>query len=468
MGAKEEQQEPPSGFVILISVVAALGGFLFGFDSGVINGTVEALQNAFQSGSVGTGFSVASMLLGCAAGSFVAGGMADRFGRKPVMIVTAVAFFISAWGSGIASSTTEFVFYRLLGGLAVGAASVIAPAYIAEVSPAAYRGRLASLQQLAIVIGLFTSFLSNYLIVLAAGTPESPFLLGFAAWKWMFWVEMIPALLFGLGACLAPESPRYLMARGHHAAAEAVFRKIQNSNCVTRRIAEVMASLKGEQKPRFSDVLLPGTAQIRPIVWAGIGLSSFQQLVGINVIFYYGAVLWRAAGFSHDMALLTNVISGAVNISATFVAIALVDRIGRKPLLLAGSAGMTLMLALVAYVFGTAGLDANGDLQLTRFTSLLALVGVHLYIFSFAVSWGPVVWVMLGEMFSNRFRGAALGIAASAQWLTNFAITMTFPILLTSIGLGGAYAIYAAFSLISLAFVYYRLRETKGIELEDM
>ncbi|MBI1293120.1 sugar porter family MFS transporter [bacterium] len=455
------------GYVIFIASIAAIGGFLFGFDSGVINGTVSALQEAFQSDSVGTGFSVASMLLGCAAGAFFAGGFADRFGRKPSMIVASVGFFISAWGSGAATDTTLFVAARVLGGVAVGAASVLAPAYISEVSPARFRGRLSSLQQLAIVIGLFVAFLSNYIIAKLSGGAKEPWLLGYSAWSWMFWVECIPALLFGIGAAIAPESPRFLVAQQRDDEARKVLASIHDGD-IDGKIADIRESLRSTHKPRFSDVLAPGTVNLRLIVWLGIGLSVFQQLVGINVIFYYGEVLWKSAGFTEGDALLINVIGGAVNVGSTFVAIALVDKLGRKPLLLIGSVGMALMLGLVAAIFASSGLDDNGNLALTKTTGTLALLGANAYIFFFAISWGPVVWVMLGEMFNNLYRGTALGIAGGAQWIANFAITMTFPIMLTGIGLAGAYGFYAASAVVSIFFVWFFIEETKGKSLEAM
>jgi SP family sugar:H+ symporter-like MFS transporter len=400
-------------------------------------------------------------------GALFAGGFADRFGRRPAMIIASVGFFISAWGSGAATDTTMFVLARVLGGIAVGAASVISPAYISEVSPAKYRGRLASLQQLAIVIGLFVAFMSNYLIVQFSGGAKEKWLFGFEAWAWMFWVECLPAALFGIGAAIAPESPRYLVAQGREEEARKVLGTIQDGD-LDEKIRDIRESLHSTQKPRLSDVLQPGTMNLRLIVWLGIGLSVFQQFVGINVIFYYGEVLWKSAGFTEAHALLINVIGGAVNVGSTFVAIALVDKIGRKPLLLIGSVGMALMLGLVAAVFASAGLDADGNLALTKTTGTVALLGANAYIFFFAISWGPVVWVMLGEMFNNRYRGTALGIAAGVQWLANFAITMTFPIMLTSIGLAGAYGFYAVSALVSIAFVWFLIEETKGKSLEAM
>lgn len=454
-------------YVVVIAGIAAIGGFLFGFDSGVINGAVGAIEEAFNSDSVGTGFNVASMLLGCAFGALVAGSIADRIGRKPSMVLAAVLFLVSAIGSGAATDAVVFVWARIIGGVAVGAASVLAPAYISEVSPARFRGRLASLQQLAIVVGILVAFLSNYLIALASGGARETWLLGFAAWRWMFWVECIPALAFAIGALIAPESPRFLVACQKEDAARTVLRRIQDSY-VVEKIQDIRHSLRTTRKPRFSDVIEPGTGNLRLIVWLGIGLSVFQQFVGINVIFYYGEVLWRSAGFAEGSALLINVVSGAVNVGSTFVAIALIDRIGRKPLLLVGSAGMAVMLGVMAVVFASSGLDAEGNLALGRTAGTVSLVAAHLYIFFFAISWGPVVWVMLGEMFNNRYRGAALGLAAGAQWMANFAITMTFPILLATVGLGGAYGLYAVSAAVSLLFVGGLIRETRGKSLEEM
>jgi len=463
----QNEAEASLGYVIFISAVAAIGGFLFGFDSGVINGTVGALEQAFNASDVGTGFNVASVLLGCAVGALIAGPIADKSGRKPAMLATAVIFAISAYGSGIATSSFEFVLYRLFGGIGVGAASVLAPAYIAEVAPARYRGRLATLQQLAIVIGLFAAFLSNFLIASASGSAQAEAWLGFASWRWMFWVELLPSLLFLLGIMLIPESPRYLVTQGEMQRAKAVFAKIAPGS-EEAQVADVKNSLHGDRKPRISDLFIDSTKRIHPIVWVGIGLSVFQQFVGINVVFYYGAELWQAAGFDESESLLINVIGGTVNIVSTVVAISLVDKLGRKPLLLIGSVGMSVTLATLTFLFSTAGLDDSGRLALTASNGTVALVAANLYIVFFGMSWGPVVWVLLGEMFNNRIRGAALAVAASAQWLANFAISMTFPILLASIGLGGAYGFYAFSAVVSVLFVLKFVRETKGKTLEEM
>ncbi|MFB6247524.1 MAG: sugar porter family MFS transporter [Salinibacter sp.] len=455
------------GKILFLSLAAALGGFLFGFDSGVINGTVDALQAEFGSDDVGTGFNVASILLGSAVGAFFAGNIADRFGRRPTMILTGIAFIVSAWGSGVAGSSPEFVFFRIVGGLAVGAASILAPAYISEIAPPSIRGSLTTLQQLMIVIGLFMAFVSNYFIAGAAGSAESVFWFGFDAWQWMYWVEILPASLFLVSLLFIPESPRYLVAAGKEDEARTVINSLSTAPNTDEKIADIRSTLQ-EGKPSLTDIIHRHTGRVHPLVWVGLGLAALQQFTGINVVFYYGATLWQAAGFTESVSLMNNVVTGSVNIAFTFVAIALVDRLGRKPLLLIGALGQAVMLGVLAYAFGTAAVGASGDLQLTTTMGTVALVAANTYVAFFAFSWGPVMWVMLGEMFPNRFRGAALSLAGLIQWLSNFTITMTFPILLDSIGLGVSYAIYAAFGVVAFLFVQAFVQETKGRTLEDM
>jgi MFS transporter, SP family, sugar:H+ symporter len=454
-------------FVILITLVATIGGFLFGFDSGVINGTVDGLSVAFNSDSVTTGFNVASMLLGCAVGAFAAGRMADRFGRRSILLVSAVFFSISAWGSGIAQGSSEFIIYRVLGGLAVGAASVLAPAYISEVAPAKYRGMLSSIQQIAIISGLFCSFLSNYLIANAAGSTLNILALGYEAWRWMFWIELIPAITFFFALLLIPESPRYLVASGKKEQGLKVLALLMSKDQAKSKFDEIEATLaKDHHAPRFSDIL--GRFGFRPIVWLGIGLAAFQQFVGINVVFYYGSVLWQSAGFAESDALLINVISGALSIGACIAALFAIDRMGRKPMLIIGSIGMMITLGIMAAVFSQAGVNEAGKLILTGNAGPIALIAANLYVIMFNFSWGPVVWVLLGEMFPNQYRGSALAASGFAMWVANFLVTISFPMMLEGIGLGGAYFVYAICAVISLVLVLKWVNETKGMELEEM
>ncbi len=468
MATQQTANETSMGTIILISVIATIGGFLFGYDSGVINGTVEGLQTAFNAEDIATGFNVASMLLGCAVGALFAGRMADLFGRRSLLIVAAVFFIVSAWGSGIANGSLEFIIYRVLGGLGVGAASVMAPAYISEIAPAHLRGRLATIQQVAIISGIFFSFLSNYMLAQAAGGSTQDFWFGFVTWRWMFWMELIPAIVFFFALFLIPESPRYLVLKGKAEQAKQVLTKLFGATAAIQKTQEIRESLAKDHQPRFSDLINPATKKIRTIVWIGIGLATFQQFVGINVIFYYGAVLWQAAGFTESDALLTNVLSGALSIAAVVAALVVIDKVGRKPLLIIGSIGMTITLGLAGYAFSTGSLTENGSLDLTSNMGILALIAANIYVIFFNFSWGPVMWVMLGEMFPNQIRGSGLAISGLFQWLSNFLVIMTFPVLLASIGLAGAYGIYTACAFISIFFVLKMVHETKGIELEDM
>src|SRR5262245_61486512 len=453
-------------YVIALCSVAAIGGFLFGFDSGVINGAVDALAHAFGTRAAATGFAVASVLLGCAVGAFGAGTLADRLGRRPTMLLNAVLFLASAMLTGASSSADVFITARIAGGLAIGAASVLAPMYISEVAPAHVRGRLASLQQMAIVLGLFGAFLSNDILARFAGGASATLWLGAPAWRWMFWMEAVPAIAFLVGVLFIPESPRYLVARGRREDARRVFARIGgDADALVRQVEE---AIRGEHQPRLSDVLLPGSRRLAPVVLVGMGLAVFQQLVGINIIFYFGAVLWKAAGATEQWALRINLLTGLVNILATIPAIALIDRVGRKPLLLAGSIGMTVTLGAMAAVFATAGTGADGKPILAHGAAVAGLAAANLYIVAFAMSWGPVMWVLLGEMFPNHMRGEGLAVSGATNWAANFAVTVTFLPLMGVVGLGGAYAFYAIGAAVSLPFVWAAVRETKGMTLEQM
>jgi sugar porter (SP) family MFS transporter len=449
---------------VLLATVAALGGFLFGFDTAVINGAVLAIRETFGIGAGLTGFVVASALLGCAAGAWLAGKLADRIGRTRVMVLAAMLFLLSAIGSGLAYSPYDLTFWRIVGGLGVGAASVIAPAYIAEIVPASIRGRLGSLQQLAIVSGIFVALLSDYFLATAAGGASEKLWLGLSAWRWMFLTLTVPALAYGTLALRIPESPRYLMFRGRSVEAHAVLSQVLTSG-VDDRIREISRTIVQDVRSTLRDLRGP-VLGLLPIVWVGILLSVFQQFVGINVIFYYSSTLWQQVGFTETDSLIITVLTSVTNIVVTLVAIAVIDKIGRRQLLLIGSAGMFGSLATLAYLFGTAPL-VSGQPALGGTAGTIALLAANAFVVFFGLSWGPAVWVLLGEIFNNRIRAAALGFAASAQWISNFLVSTTFPVL-ADVSLGLAYGLYAIFSLLSLLFVGRFVPETKGKQLEDM
>ncbi|MBV8234447.1 MAG: MFS transporter, partial [Acidimicrobiia bacterium] len=313
---------------------------------------------------------------------------------------------------------------------------------------------------------LFFAFLSNYLIAHAAGDASAPLWFGAPAWRWMFWMEAVPAAVFLAGILLIPESPRYLVVSGRLDAARRIFTRLGGD--ANELVRQVEQSLHGEHRPRLADLIEAGTRRIAPVVWVGIGLAAFQQFVGINVIFYYGAVLWEAAGATKEHALQINLLTGFVNILATIPAILLIDRIGRKPLLVAGSVGMAVTLGLLAVVFALAAVGIDGKPVLSRGEAITGLIAANLYVVAFGVSWGPVMWVLLGEMFPNRLRGAALAVSGATNWVANFAVTLTFLPLLNGCGLAGAYGLYAGAALVSLLFVWFAVRETKGKTLEQM
>ena len=451
--------------VVVIAATAAIGGFLFGFDTAVINGAVGALQKQFHASELAIGLTVSSALIGSAAGAFFAGRLADRYGRARTMIITALIFLVTGFLSGAAFTLYDLCLWRLGGGVAIGMASVIAPAYIAEIAPARLRGRLGSLQQLAIVTGIFAALLGDYAIARHAGSAAATTWLGLPAWRWMFWTELLPAFLYGIGAFFIPESPRYLVARGRDDEALRVLRLVEGGHAEAKR-DEIRHTVSTEYVPVLRD-LRAAAGGLLPIVWVGIALSVFQQFVGINVIFYYSSVLWQAVGFSERDALAITVITSVTNIATTLIAIAAIDKFGRRPLLIAGSLGMTATLATMALVFARAGTDAAGNPMLAGHGGTVALVAANVYVFCFGFSWGPVVWVLLGEMFNNRIRAVALSVAAAAQWIANFVVSATFP-LLQHAGLGIAYGLYAAAALASLVFVLKKVTETRGKELEQM
>jgi len=452
------------GTAIRIASVAALGGLLFGYDSAVINGAVDSIQEDFGIGNAQLGFAVASALLGAAAGAMTAGWIADKIGRIAVMKIAAVLFLISAFGTGFAHEVWTVVLFRIVGGIGVGVASVIAPAYIAETSPPRIRGRLGSLQQLAIVSGIFLSFAINWLLQYAAGGPNEPLWLGLDAWRWMFLAMALPAILYGVLAFTIPESPRYLVASHKIPEARKVLNMLLGEKNLEITITRIRETLEREDKPSWRDLKKP-TGGIYGIVWVGLGLSIFQQFVGINVIFYYSNVLWQAVGFSADESAVYTVITSVINVLTTLIAIALIDKIGRKPLLLIGSSGMAITLLTMSVIFANATL-VDGKPSLPGASGVIALVAANLFVVAFGMSWGPVVWVLLGEMFPNRIRAAALGLAAAGQWAANWLITVSFPGLREHLGL--AYGFYGLCAILSGLFVWRWVMETKGVSLEDM
>lgn len=451
--------------VTFIAAAAAVGGLLFGYDSAVINGALTGIQDRYDVSSTRTGTIVAVALLGSAFGAAIAGRLADRLGRLRVMHIAAALFVVSAVGSALPFGLWDLAMWRVFGGTAIGIASLIGPTYIAEVAPAAHRGRLASFQQLAIVLGIAASQLVNYVIAHAAGGSEEQW--GpLEAWQWMFLAATVPALAYLVLTLRIPESPHYLIGNRRFDEARTSLRQVEDRGVdIDARIVEIQRAQRQEHKSRIRD-LLGGRLGLLPIVWVGIGLAVFQQFVGINVIFYYSSTLWQSVGIDQDNSLLISLSTSIVNIVGTVVAMSVIDRIGRKPLALIGSSGMAVALAVASWAFSykTGSVD-NFSMPDTQATT--AIVAAHVFVFFFGVSWGVILWVMVGEMFPLRIRSAAMSVATACNWIANWTVTETFPTL-SDWNLSATYAMYAGFAVVSLGFTAVFVRETTGRELQDM
>jgi SP family arabinose:H+ symporter-like MFS transporter len=432
------------GYVILISVVAALGGLLFGFDTAVISGTINFIQPYFRLSEAGLGWTVSSLLFGCVAGVFLAGKAGDHYGRKKVLMLAALLFFTSAVGSSSAHLLSIFLFFRILGGIAVGVASILSPMYIAELAPAKYRGTLVSLNQLAIVIGILVAFFSNYLLV---GTGENN-------WRWMLLVMSAPAVLLFFCLFLVPESPRWLVARGRNDDAFKVLIKTSGKDLASAELIEIEETLKNQEESTFKDLLAP---KIKPLLFIGIILAVFQQITGINTIMYYAPKIFANVGQSNDSALLQTILIGSTNLLFTLVAMVLIDRFGRKLLIVVGSTGMMLMLAGLSALFFT-----------NHTSGILVLVFILGYIAFFAASLGPALWVVAAELFPNRLRSKGMSIAIVSLWIACTIVTIAFPIMLEKLSGGITFLIFALICLANLLYVLKFVPETKGKTLEEL
>lgn len=455
-------------YILAITAISTLGGFLFGYDTGVIGGSQLYFTEYFQFTSVQQGWAVSSALYGCLLGAIIAGWLSERFGRKYSLILSAFLFSISAWGSGIPETLNVLVIFRLIGGLGVGIASMTAPMYIAEIAPPAQRGRLVSYYQLAIVLGFFIVFLVTYLIGGGDTGGISPQELEAIhhynverGWRVMFWSELLPSSLFLIMLFFVPKSPRWLMLKGREDEALKVIRKVTaGENEARQEIEEIRSSIRRDRESEMARLF---SGKMLFVLLLGIGLSVFQQVTGINAILYYGAEIFsKTLGYGPEDALKQQVLLGAVNMIFTFVAIFTVDRWGRKPLLISGTIGMFLGIGTLAV-----------SVYLQKL-GLISLLGMLSFIGAFALSMGPVVWVMLSEIFPNKIRSRALSIAVAFQWLSNALVANVFPILVNSkmneTEFNGAlpYGIFAVLCLLMVAFVWRFIPETKGKSLEEL
>jgi len=434
-------------FIIKVSTVAALGGLLFGFDTAIISGTIPYLTSYFHLSDLMLGWAVGCILIGCALGAILAGKLADRYGRKFILIFCAILFAISGLGAGLSHTLNFFVIFRLIGGLGVGAAAMVSPMYIAESVPASWRGRLVSLYQLAIVLGILLAYSSNYFFDQFENN-----------WRWMFASQLAPATVFLLMLLLVPETPRWLLGKGKHQEGLHVLGLSIGHENALKAYHDILNSFKPKnQQSQTATIQMLFSRNYRRVIVLGILVAVFQQITGINSILYYAPVIFKATGLSASSSILQTIGIGIINVISTFIAIGLVDRVGRKRFLLAGSLLMGLSLTAVALCF-----------QYQFFENYIVLIFMLLYVGAFGCTLGAVTWVYLSEVFPNAIRSLALSIATLSLWLADFIVTYSFPYMTAQLGTSLTMYIYAACCAIAFIFFYFRLPETKGKTLEEI
>jgi len=449
------------GYVWLISVVAAMGGLLFGWDWVVIGGAKPFFQRYFElTSETQIGWANSCALVGCLVGSLMAGAMSDKFGRKRLLILAALLFAVTSLGNALANSFTIFIAWRILGGVGIGLASGLSPMYISEVAPAQMRGKLVSINQLTIVVGiLFAQYLNWFIVRDLPPSATDEFIktswFGQSGWRWMFGLTAVPSVLFLLGMFLVPESPRWLAKNGKTDKAKAILEKIGGRAYANAAVDEINSTLSKEeiQQVRFADLLEP---KLRKVLVLGVVLAVFQQWCGINVIFNYAEEIFKAAGYDISSVLSNIAWTGSVNLAFTFVALGTVDRLGRRPLMLFGAAGLALIYGAMGYCY------ANAVHGLPVLLLVLTAIGCY------AMSLAPVTWVVISEIFPNRIRGAAMSVAVSALWIACFVLTFTFPILNTKLGSSGTFWLYGVICVLGLVFILFKLPETKNKSLEQI
>lgn len=432
-----------NNFVLGISFISALGGYLFGFDFAVISGALPFLRPEFQLTAWWEGFLTGSLALGCIVGCLWAGKLSDRYGRKPGLLLSAIIFAISSCGMAFSHGLSIFIIMRFAAGIGVGMASILSPMYIAEVSPAKLRGRNVAINQLTIVLGILITNLVNY--GLAAKGPD--------AWRWMFGFGIIPSVLFFLGVLWLPESPRWLIKAGKPEQAKKVLNKIGSSAFATNTVNDIEASLTGSTNVSYKAVF---AKSVRPAVIVGIVLAAFQQLCGINVVFNYTSTIFESVGANLDRQLFETVAIGFVNLIFTLVAMWQVDKLGRRPLILAGSLGLSITYIVLALLLQNQA--APG------IVSVFVLLAIAMY----ATSLAPVTWVLISEIFPNKIRGLASSVAVVSLWTSYFILVFTFPVLASKLGTYGPFYLYAGICLLGFLFIKVKVRETKGKTLEEL
>ncbi|WP_364141275.1 sugar porter family MFS transporter [Paenibacillus sp. LPE1-1-1.1] len=436
-------------FVTLVSMVSALGGLLFGFDTAVVSGAIGFMEEHFDLTKLQVGWAVSSLIIGCIVGAAMSGILGDRFGRKRVLIAAAILFIISSIGSAIPESFSGFIIARIIGGIGIGITSTLCPLYNAEIAPAKFRGRLVALNQLAIVTGIFLTYFVNLWISNSGDAAWSVT----SAWRWMFGVGAVPGLLFLVLLFFVPESPRWLIKQGRAAAALPILLRIHGEELAKKEVLDIKQSFE-QESGSIKQLFSPG---LRIALIVGVGLAFLQQVTGINAVMYYAPEIFKATGAGTNASLVQTILVGFINFLFTIVALWLIDKVGRKALLLVGSASMAICLLVIGIAFQTG-----------HTTGPLVLVFILLYVASFAISLGPVVWVIMSEIFPNRIRGKATAIAAMVLWAADYLVSQTFPPLLGSAGPAATFWIYGAMALIAFLFTWRIVPETKGKSLEEI
>jgi MFS transporter, SP family, arabinose:H+ symporter len=508
-------------YVIRVALIVALGGFLMGFDASVISGVVRFIEPEFGLSKLQLGWAVGSLTLTATLGMMLSGPLSDRFGRRAILKLAAILYAVSAIGSAFAPSFSLFVIARMVGGLGVGASLIIAPMYIAEIAPAHIRGRLVSLNQLNIVVGISAAFFSNYLVLQWAqsGAPlAESLMLDVYTWRWMLGLETLPALLYFVGLYFVPRSPRWLLLHGKNDEAQLVLHQITDSDDAEKQLADVLESLKADkdkEKVSLKEIFHPS---LRLVLFVGVTLAILQQITGINAVFFYAPMIFEQSGIGTDASFMQAILVGLTNLFFTIIAILFIDKIGRKPLLVIGMTGIAVMMMLLAYGFHSAtyqldqeqiqgleitvdkerlaaamvGVSYSSDVQFKRaivealgaeealevesaliaaaidINPKLILFAIIGFVASFAVSIGPVMWVMFSELFPLRVRGLAISFAGFINSGISFLVQLVFPWELATLGSSTTFLIYGVFAVIGLAFILKIVPETKGKTLEEL
>ena len=433
-------------FVIIAAAITAIGGMLFGYDTGVISGAILFIRQAFSLSSTAQEVVVSAVLVGAVIGASISGTLADKYGRRIMVITAATVFGIGAIFTALTPEIYTLIAGRIVVGIAIGIASFIAPLYIAEVAPVSIRGALVSLNQLAITVGIVISYLVDFAFAPSGG------------WRWMLGLAVVPSLILGIGMYLMPPSPRWLYSKGRIDKARSVLERIRMTRSVTEEMKEIRESLVCEQECSWSEILDP---VVRPALIVGVGLAAFQQLTGINTVIYYAPTILEFAGFqSAAVSILATAGIGMINVIMTIVAISLIDRVGRRPLLLVGLIGMVISLAILGIAFVLPGLSTS--------LGLLAVISLMLYVGSFAIGLGPVFWLIISEIYPLKIRGRAMSTATIVNWGTNLLVAITFLSLIQIIGAPGTFWFYSIIGIMAWVFVYFLVPETKGKSLEEI